>query len=62
MKRWMLMLVGCALLALALPAATRAEEPRLPNAQKLCTVLNEPINPNLYVDFDLKMTLQWRNK
>jgi hypothetical protein len=43
MKRWMLLLVGCALLAL--PTATRAEEPRLPIAQKLCPVLNEPINP-----------------
>jgi hypothetical protein len=43
MKRWMLMLVGCALLAL--PAATRADKPRQPNAQKLCPVLNEPINP-----------------
>ncbi len=52
MKRWMLLLVGCALLAL--PAATRAEDPRLPNAQKLCPVLNEPINPQLYVDYEGK--------
>lgn len=54
MKHWMLLLAGCALLALALPVATRADEPRSPNAQKLCPVMNDPINPNLYVDFEGK--------
>jgi len=54
MKHWMLLLVGGALLALALPVETRADEPRSPNAQKCCPVMNEPINPNLYVDFEGK--------
>jgi len=46
-----MLLLGC---ALALPVETRADEPRSPNAQKLCPVMNEPINPNLYVDFEGK--------
>jgi hypothetical protein len=54
MKRWPLLLLGCALLALALPTALHADEPRSPNAQKVCPVMNEPINPNLYVDFEGK--------
>lgn len=39
---------------LVLPTATRAAEPKFSNAQKLCPVLNEPINPSLYVDFEGK--------
>ena len=52
MKFWLLLLLGCALLTL--PAQTRADEPRSPTAQKLCPVMNEPISPDLYVDFEGK--------
>ena len=54
MKRRLLLLLGCALLALALPDASRAAEPRSPNVQKLCPVMNEPINTNLFFDFEGK--------
>ena len=54
MKRWPLLLLGCALLALALTAPARADEPRSPNVQKLCPVMSEPIKPSLYVDFEGK--------
>ena len=52
MKRRLLLLLGCALLALPVP--TGADEPRSPKPQKICPVLDEPINPNLYVDFEGK--------
>jgi len=54
MKRWILQLAGCLLLALALPTCTRADEPKSPNDQKLCPVLNEPINKDFFVDHDGK--------
>ena len=51
MKRWLLLLCAC---ALTLTIPLRADEPKSPNAQKLCPVMNLPINPKLYVDFEGK--------
>lgn len=51
MKRCVLGLFAC---ALALTIPLRADEPKSPNVQKLCPVMNEPINKNLFVDFEGK--------